>query len=202
VDTDNLDADKLEADNLGVGQFLPRFDIQEVHGAAVQAPIGRTVAAVYELDLEAVPLVRAIVKTRERILGTSKNAAPPQSGGFFSRMAAMGWGYLLENVDPETDPFCVVMGAITRPWEANVIFHPLPPAEFKAFADPGWVKIAWEIRVDARKSDTYVKTDTRALATDPPTRRRFRRYWLWVSPGVKLIRWAALRDLRHKLEKQ
>jgi hypothetical protein len=39
-----------------------------------------------------------------------------------------------------------VLGAVTQPWLADVVFRPLPPAEFSAFNEPGFVKIAWTLR--------------------------------------------------------
>jgi hypothetical protein len=36
----------------------------------------------------------------------------------------------------------VVVGAVTKPWEANVTFRALPPDQFAGFAEPGFVKIA------------------------------------------------------------
>jgi hypothetical protein len=39
------------------------------------------------------------------------------------------------------------------------------------------------------------RTETRAVATDPEARARFRRYWAFLSPGIKLIRLLALRPV-------
>ena len=58
-------------------------------------------------------------------------------------MRAMGWGVLAEIPGRE-----IVMGAVTQPWEADVVFRPLPSAEFAAFAEPGFVKIVWTLRAD------------------------------------------------------
>jgi hypothetical protein len=42
--------------------------------------------------------------------------------------------------------------------------------------------------------------ETRVLATDPASRRKFRLYWLVVSPGVRLLRRVALTRARRELE--
>jgi len=43
--------------------------------------------------------------------------------------------------------------------------------------------------------------ETRVLATDPMSRRKFRRYWLVVNPGVRLIRLVALSLARREIER-
>jgi hypothetical protein len=47
---------------------------------------------------------------------------------------------------------------------------------------------------------TRLATETRVATTDPVSRKRFRRYWRVVSPGIRLIRRISLRMVRHVLE--
>ncbi|HEX9304526.1 MAG TPA: hypothetical protein VGA31_08775 [Thermoanaerobaculia bacterium] len=47
---------------------------------------------------------------------------------------------------------------------------------------------------------TRVVTETRVAATDPVSRKRFRRYWRVVSPFVRLIRRISLRMIQRELE--
>ena len=82
-----------------------------------------------------------------------------------------------------------VVGAITKPWEANPIFRGLAPDEFTKFEKPGYVKIAWTLRADAVGNvESVFRTETRAIATDVEARRKFRRYWSFFSPGITAIR--------------
>jgi hypothetical protein len=95
------------------------------------------------------------------------------------------------------------MGAVTQPWQANVVFRPLPPAEFAAFNKPGYVKIAWTLRADPDGADASIfRTETRAVATNPVSRAKFRRYWSLLSPGIIVIRWASLRPLKAEAERR
>jgi hypothetical protein len=95
------------------------------------------------------------------------------------------------------------MGAVTRPWEANVTFRALPPEQFAAFKEPGYVKIAWTIRADQlTASQSVFRTETRAIATDAYARIRFRRYWSFLSPGIIVIRWALLGPVRTEAERR
>ncbi len=95
------------------------------------------------------------------------------------------------------------MGAVTRPWEPDVVFQALPPDEFATFSEPGFVKIVWTLRADPLDSETSIfRTETRALATDARARARFRRYWAFVSPGIALIRRLSLRPLKREAERR
>jgi hypothetical protein len=95
------------------------------------------------------------------------------------------------------------MGAVTKPWEANVEFRPLAPDQFAAFNEPGFVKIAWTLRADAKSAtDSVFRTETRAVATDAMARTKFRRYWSLLSPGIIAIRWIMLRPLKTEAERR
>jgi len=94
-----------------------------------------------------------------------------------------------------------VVGAVTQPWKAEVVFRALPPEEFAAFAEPGYVKIAWTLRADPISATHSVfRTETRVAATDAPARAKFRLYWSVFSPGMALIRLALLRPLKRDAE--
>jgi hypothetical protein len=95
------------------------------------------------------------------------------------------------------------VGAVTRPWEANVTFRALPPDQFAAFTEAGYVKIAWTIRADPiTATESLFWTETRAIATDPNARTRFRCYWSFLSPGIIVIRWALLGPVKKAAERQ
>jgi hypothetical protein len=79
----------------------------------------------------------------------------------------------------------------------------LPPEEFAAFSTPGYVKIIFTLRADTDgPSESVFRTETRAVATDPAARAKFRRYWALVSPGVGLIRWMSLAPLKTDAEQR
>jgi hypothetical protein len=97
----------------------------------------------------------------------------------------------------------VIVGAVTRPWEANVTFRPIPPDEFAAFAEPGYVKIVWTLRADTAGGGASIfRTETRAIATDATARAKFRRYWSVFSPGIRSIRWLLLTPLKAEAERR
>ena len=97
----------------------------------------------------------------------------------------------------------IVIGAYCRPWRQDVEFLPLPPEEFAAFDEPGYVKIAVSLAAEPLGAqDSRFVTRTRAVATDAEARRKFRRYWSRMSAGIILIRWFFLPLLKKKVERQ
>jgi hypothetical protein len=189
-------AGQPERDEL-LDRFMPVYEVVERHHIRVAAPAALTLAAAREQDLLRLPLVHAIFKTREVVLGAAPDERP-QPHGLLAATLALGWGILADIPDRE-----VVVGAVTRPWEANVTFRGLPPDDFAGFCEPGFVKIAWTLRADpAGDGASMFRTETRAVATDARARARFRRYWAFASPGIALIRRLSLRPLRRDAERR
>ena len=178
-------------------QFLPSYDVAVRHHIRVNAPAEMTFAAASEVDLLKSPIVRAIFRAREVVLGSEPDTVE-RPRGLLASTKAIGWGVLAE-----TPNRAVVMGAVTRPWEANVTFRALPPDEFATFNEPGYVKIAWTLRADPVAPLTSVfRTETRAIATDRTAHHKFRRYWAWLSPGIIVIRWMMLRPVKVAAEQR
>jgi hypothetical protein len=184
-----------EADPL-LDRFMPTYDIAERHHIRVDAPADITFAAACETDLMQSGVARAIFKAREVILRSEPDDAD-RPRGVLALMTSIGWGVL--TVEPGRE---VVVGAVTKPWEANVVFRALPPEEFAAFHEPGYVKIAWTLRADPTgATESIFRTETRAVATDATARTKFRRYWSFLSPGIIAIRWVALKPVKIEAER-
>ena len=140
-------------------------------------------------------MIRAIIKARELALGGEPDARP-HPATLLEQMQSIGWVVLAERPGRE-----IVLGSVTRPWETAPVFRSIPPAEFREFAEPGYVKIAWTLSVDPidDKRSTF-HTETRVCTTDHDAREHFRNYWSFVAPGVELIRVAMLRPLKRAAE--
>jgi hypothetical protein len=178
-------------------RFMPVYDVVERHHVRIAAPAAITLAAAEEQDLLHLPLVRAIFRTRELVLGATPDARP-QPRGLLAQVRALGWGVLADEPGRE-----IVVGSVTKPWESNPTFRALPADEFAAFCEPGFVKIAWTLRADAvGDSASVFRTETRAFATDAIARARFRTYWAFASPGIGMIRWLLLQPLKHDAERR
>ena len=185
-----------EADDL-LDRFMPAYEVAERHRIRVQAPAAVTFAAASDIDLAGPPLARAIFTARERILGSRPDTST-RPRALLELVKSIGWGVLAVREGRE-----IVMGAVTQPWLADVVFRPLPPDEFVAFGEPGFVKIAWTLRADpAGDGRSVFRTETRVATTDPAARGKFRRYWSFFSPGIVLIRRAMLKPLKNEAERR
>jgi hypothetical protein len=178
--------------------FMPVYEIAERHEIAVDAPATNTYAAECLVDLQDSPVIRAIFRSRELMLGASPGTdAASQPVGFLAQARSMGWGVLAE--DPGRE---IVMGAVTQPWEPDVVFRAIPPEKFAAFQTPDYVKIAWTLDAEPTGPSTSIaRTVTRVETTDPGSREKFRRYWATFSPGILLIRYQALGLVRASAER-
>ena len=126
----------------------------------------------------------------------AKASDRPRPAGLLAETLSIGWAWPAESPGRE-----VVVGAVTQPWLADVVFRALSPEMFREFREPGYVKIAWTLRADPGGEDwTIFRTETRAVATDKTARARFRWYWARFSPGIILIRWMLLRRLKAEAE--
>jgi hypothetical protein len=100
----------------------------------------------------------------------------------------------------------IVFGTVVQPWKAVTDEQPAPHVEagrFAAFDTPGYVKVAFNIRVKPYGSGrALITTETRTAATDPASLRRFTRYWMLADPFSALIRRLMLRIAKSDAERR
>jgi len=165
-------ASAAESDTL-LDRFMPDYEVVDRHQVRVAAPVEITFATASEMDLNESVIVRVIFKSRQLILRGTQPEPWQGPRSFVARVKAWGWGVLADVPGRET-----IMGAVTQPWVANVVFRALPPDDFAAFHEPGYVKIVWTMRADPiSPTESVFRTETRAATTDPVARWKFRRYW-------------------------
>jgi hypothetical protein len=189
-------ADTDDADAL-LERFMPTYEVAERCHIAIAASADITFVAACEADLMQSPIIRAIFKARELMMGAQPDTtAHPRGVVVFTK--SIGWSVLAEVPERE-----VVMGAVTQPWNPNVVFHPLPPGEFVGFNEPDYVKIVWTLRADpVDENESIFRHETRVITTDRVARAKFRRYWAQFSPGITLIRWLLLPQIRAEAERR
>lgn len=179
-----------------IDRFIPRGEVRERCETVVAAPADLVFEVAAETDLRSIPLVAAIFRLREILLRATP--LPRRARGLVAETLALGWGRLAERPKRE-----LVMGAVTQPWVANVVFRAVAPEGFAAFAEPELVKIAWTLEaepIDA--AHTRLATETRAVPTDESARRKFRRYWRFAGLFIVTIRWLALPVMRRTAERR
>lgn len=177
--------------------FIPEYEVAERHNIRVDAPAAITLAAACDLDLMRSPVIRGLFAARALAM-RARPETPPPPPGLLAQLNAMGWVMLAETAGHE-----MVFGTVTRPWEPNVVFRPIPAAQFAAFGEPYYVKIAFTVRADPLDPErTMLFTETRVATTDVRARRLFRRYWAAVSAGIVMIRLIMLRLTKTDAERR
>jgi hypothetical protein len=175
-------------------EFITTADARERFEVVVDAPAELVFAVAREFDMQSLPLVRAIFRLRGLLTRSTPVRREPQ--GLLAELTSLGWAVL--RLEPDR---LLIGGAACQPWLADVVFRPIPASDFRDFAAPGQVKIAWTIEVTPeRATTTRLATETRVEATDPDARRRFRRYWRWARFGILPIRWLLLPAIGRKAE--
>lgn len=99
-------------------------------------------------------------------------------------------------------PESVVFGGALQAWRlTGGEESPVLDAEkLQQWIQPGWVKAAMDFRLTPVRGGTELSSETRVLATDPATRRRFALYWRFVRPGSTAIRWEVLTAVQLRAE--
>jgi len=93
--------------------------------------------------------------------------------------------------DPET---LVLIG---RPWS---FAGGIRTDDFASFSEPGYAKMAMDIRAVPDGHGARLETETRILLTDAASRPRFAAYWLLIRPFSGLIRRLWLRAAKRRAE--
>jgi hypothetical protein len=178
-------------------RFIAQPDVRERFETTIRAPAAIVMAVAAEFDMQSVPVIRAIFRLREKLMG----AAPParrKPQGILEETRSLGWGLLAE----QRDRF-VAFGATCQPWLADVKFTAIAPEQFASYAGPDQVKIAWTLEAEPLgPALTRFAQETRAAATDAAARSKFRRYWRWARFGIVAIRLLLLPAARRAAERR
>jgi hypothetical protein len=180
-----------------IDAFMDKADVFESHETVVRAPAHVVLDVAEHFDLLSIPPINAIFRLRELVFGVhSKPRTGPR--GLVAETTALGWGQLANRPGRE-----IVMGAITQPWRGEVKFRAIPPAEFRGFSEPDFVKIVWTLEAEPiGPMVTRFRTQTRVLATDRNARRKFRVYWTFAGFFIILIRLLGNPAIRREAERR
>ena len=195
-----------EAATMLLDHYLPQYDVTETHAIIVNADPDLSWQAVRQSDLSRSAVIHVLLELRSlpnRLQGVlkgrpSETARPPLTLDDMKRA-----GFLLLDERPGRE---IVFGTIVQPWNAVTDDEPAPqvePDRFTEFDIPGYVKVAFNIRVEPYGSGrALITTETRTAATDPMSLRRFARYWVFIGPFSALIRRLMLRMARSDAERR
>jgi hypothetical protein len=110
--------------------FIPDYDVRERHRVRIAAPAAVTLAAAREMNLMQTAAARAVFKGRDTILGAVPDDRPRPTA-LLDLVQSLGWGVLAEVPGRE-----VVVGAVTKPWEATPRFRPCPRRQSPTSTSP------------------------------------------------------------------
>jgi hypothetical protein len=176
-------------------EFLPDYELNEVHSTRIAAPPDEVMAAVRALSAREVPVLVGLMALRTLPALLSGRRRRPRQGPILEGFLRGGFVVLADQ------PHELVVGAVGRFWRANGDVRRVSPDEFAAFREPGYAKAAFNMHAQpSAEGGTLLTTETRIQPTDSHARRRFRRYWLLVHPGSAAIRRAWLRAIRRRAE--
>lgn len=178
--------------------FMPEYEVRDRHAIRIAAPAHVAFDVARTLRMDRPRLTRFLFMLRALPARIEGEPAPLPSQGIVADCVALGWRVLTEVPGRH-----IVLGCATKPWNTNVTFEPIAPEAFAKFREPGYAKIAWAIHAAAERPDACTVTvETRIATTDAEARRRFRRYWAFLAPGIKAIRYDMLETLKTLAEEQ
>ncbi len=166
-------------------RFIPSPRLCEIDHVEVNCPIDRAWTAVRHVDMARSPVVRGLFAVRtlpQRLRGRTSTAESLR----IDDITANADGFRILDERPGES---VTVGAIGKVWQPNIPFVQVPAERFAAFDEPGWVKVAWELRCMAvSDATTQIAVEVRVSATDDGSWRRFKRYFLLIGPFSRFIR--------------
>jgi hypothetical protein len=175
--------------------FLPEYEFSERHEVQVNAPPTRVFSAIKAVTADEIRFFQTLTWIRSPRFGRpgreSILAAPPDQP-ILEVATRSGFVLLAEEADRE-----LVIGALLgRP---RGIRAP-KVADFLAFSEAGYAKVAMNFRIAAGDGLSTVTTETRVIGTDQAATRGFAAYWRVIYPGSALIRRMWLRAIKQRAE--
>ena len=181
---------------MGLDEFMPVYDFNEVHSTQVAAPPDEVMAAVRSLRARDVPVLVALMAIRS-VPGRLRGRRPPRREGTILESFLSGGFITLAEPPGE-----LVVGAVGRFGRASGNIRRVEAAAFVPFDEPGYAKAAFNMHAQAQPGGTtLLTTETRIQGTDATARRSFGRYWRLIHPGSAAIRLAWLRAIRRRAER-
>ena len=177
-------------------EVLPRFDASEVHDVWVAAPPDVAFAAVKQVTVGEIRLLKPLEALRALpgLLARRPVFRPDPSAPALEQFTT-GVVPLGERVGTE-----IAAGAIGRFWRlvGNESVEVRTREDFLSFDEPGYAKAAISFLVRPERGGSRVITETRVAGTSPEATRSFLRYWRAIRLGSGAIRRSWLAAIRRR----
>ena len=169
-----------------LSEALPEYDFSERHQRRVDASPEAVFAAIRSVTLAETPIARTLMRLRGLRAGSTRPLV--------EEMDSEGFVQLTEEPLRE-----LVYTAIGQPWRPLGGKRAVAD-DFRAFAEPGYAKMALDLRAVPDGDGARLETETRVFLTDGSSRRRFGAYWLVIRPFSGLVRRSWLQAARRRAE--
>lgn len=171
--------------------WLPEFDVSKRHATQIAASPERVYEEVLRYDFGD-SIVTALLMGLRGYGFRRKRTGAAEGSSFTERLERFAFTLLEEKPGEE-----LVFGLVGKFWRPDGGLRRLSREEFAAFAEPGFAKAAWNLRLDPGPgSACTLSTETRVLCLGEGARRKFVFYWRFVEPFAGLIRRSLLRGIR------
>jgi hypothetical protein len=182
-----------------IGQLMPDFRLRQVDHVAVEASPDRAWEAVEAFDAASIAYIRWLFDLRlipAWISARVRGRPAPERARLSLRDAGEVAGFF--RLEERAREICV--GSIGKFWKADIEYAPDAQHRFQTFAEPGFGKLAWSLRIDPRASGgAWITFDLRVGATDDQAWRTFGRYWALIGQFSHLVRRGLLGALEREL---
>ena len=184
-----------------IDRFLPSFDETYIYEASIKASPAETYAVMKETNLRD-PLTDLLFELRElpRTIARRWRGEPRRHRAAritFAEVTKQGPSWVVLSEEPGVE---LVFGAVGRFWQRDYGTRRVSAAEFVAFQEPGYAKLAISLSVRPTTDGAILRYEARTATTDEAARRTFRRYWRLIGAGVGLIMRRVVRRIKHEAE--
>ena len=168
-----------------IDKYMRHFDFREHHFKKVKGQPENIYPLMKRTNLSGSFIINLLFKLKGIPAGITT----------INDLEKMGFIKLEENYGKE-----ILFGIVTLSWMFNGCELKITPEEFIELNDKGYIKAVINFHITKENDDTtLLSTETRVLCTDESIRKKFRLYWLLISPFSRLIRRLMLKEIKNSI---
>jgi len=180
---------------MNLDDVIPEPEHRTRHSRVVGAPPEVVWDALHGVTMSELPLGRALEAVRLLPARLAGRRHQPLAGRSFLEVTPIPVLF-------SERPNAVISAGLSQAW--RLLGGRTPPeldaAALRSWAQPGWIKVGMEFRLEPTRRGTILSTETRVVATDARTRRAFAAYWFLIRSGSGAIRRELLRVVARRSE--
>jgi menaquinone-dependent protoporphyrinogen oxidase len=173
--------------------LMPEFEQIWSTEEIIQGSPSKVFEALSTLPAKKMKMANFLAKIRT--LGRAGN--PPEEEDFMTSAEKFGNVALYNDLPRE-----VISGLVGKFWQLDFGIRKVDAQQFPNFNEPDFAKVACNFLITPGDTTEHscVYSEMRIHSTTPDARRKFKLYWLFLSPGIRLFMRSALAALRRHTE--